>query len=507
MSIPRTIRATPYVPKKSFRSAVRFPRSGSRFLDAAKQDDLTAGWTSTNYSGDAILRGQLDIVRARSRDLCSNEPYFRRFLGLCEENVIGPDGISLQMRVIEKDTKEGVVMDESANRMIEAAWYKWTKKRNCTLNQRDSLIALEQIALRTVARDGEIFIRKIRGAKNDFRFALQMIEADHVDTRHNEEFTNGNYIRMGIEYDANDIVIAYHILKRHPGDYAYQSGINQQRIRIPASDMVHLFVRERPSQSRGIPWGASSMTRSKMLSGYEQAELVAARAGASKMGFFTSPDGQGYTGDGEGLDSDGNKVTITEADPGTFEQLPAGVDFKAFDVDHPSSAFESFTKRILRGITTGFGVGYNALTNDYEGVNYSSLRQSHLTERDYWRKLQSWMIENLLGEIFSDWLLMSITSGQLQLPILKLDKFDAATWRPRGWTWVDPVKEITANKMAIELGLDSATNIIAQQGRDIEDIYQDMKNEASLRKKYGLELTPSSTTVIFSGDATNAASQ
>ncbi len=30
-----------------------------------------------------------------------------------------------------------------------------------------------------------------------------------------------------------------------------------------------------------------------------EAEIVAARVGASKMGFFTSPDGDGYVGDGE----------------------------------------------------------------------------------------------------------------------------------------------------------------------------------------------------------------
>jgi capsid protein len=36
-----------------------------------------------------------------------------------------------------------------------------------------------------------------------------------------------------------------------------------------------------------------------MLNGYLEAEIVGARVGASKMGFFTSPDGDGYVGDGE----------------------------------------------------------------------------------------------------------------------------------------------------------------------------------------------------------------
>ena len=42
---------------------------------------------------------------------------------------------------------------------------------------------------------------------------------------------------------------------------------------------------------------ATAIGALKMLHGYREAELVAARVAASKMGFITSPDGDGYTGD------------------------------------------------------------------------------------------------------------------------------------------------------------------------------------------------------------------
>ena len=95
------------------------------------------------------------------------------------------------------------------------------------------------------------------------------------------------------------------------------------------------------------------LPRLKMLDGYEEAELVAARVGASAMGFITSPGGDGYMGD----DLD-NGTPIMSAEPGTFQQLPAGMDVKSFDPDHPTTAFSDFEKAILRGISSGLGVSY-----------------------------------------------------------------------------------------------------------------------------------------------------
>ena len=52
---------------------------------------------------------------------------------------------------------------------------------------------------------------------------------------------------------------------------------------------------KRPGQSRGVTWFAPVMVSIRMLEGYQEAELVAARAGASKMGFFESSPVIGYS--------------------------------------------------------------------------------------------------------------------------------------------------------------------------------------------------------------------
>jgi len=198
---------------------------------------------------------------------------------------------------------------------------------------------------------------------------------------------------------------------------------------------------------------------------------------------IVSPDGSGYVG----ADDDfGNKVM--EADPGTFEQLPSGMDVKLFDPKHPNSSFADFEKSILRGIASGLDISYATLANDLENVNFSSIRHGSLEDRDSWKVLQNWVIEHFCNKVFSSWLLTSITAGKLKLPISDFDKYNKPVWRPRGWAWVDPLKENHANDIAIRQKTRTRSQVAADQGNDIEEIFQQMVFEEELAKKYGLNL-------------------
>ena len=241
---------------------------------------------------------------------------------------------------------------------------------------------------------------------------------------------------------------------------------------------------DRHEQPRGIPWMISAMLRLQMLGGYEEAELIAARIGASKMGFFTSDDADGY--DGEGEDAEG--FLTMEAEPGVFEQLPKGVGLETFDPSHPNSQFGAFVKAALRGVASGVNVSYNSLANDLEGVNYSSIRQGALDERDHWRVLQQWTIEQFNQPVFDAWLKAFLTSKLTTLPGRKLHKFNAPVWSPRGWQWIDPLKEVKANAEAVANGFKNRTDVLAEQGRDFEETLQALAAENELIESLGISL-------------------
>jgi len=464
-------------------------RPQSRGFDAAKIDLLTAGFQAPITTGDVELRNALQTLRARSRELERNNDYAKKFLHMCKVSVVGKTGFTLQNKARDANGK----MDKAANDIIEKEWALWGKKGNCTVDGRLSWLAEQQLFIKTVARDGEFLARKIRGYKNPWRFALQNLEADHLDEYHNISDGPGrNLIKMGIEYDAWSKPVAYHIRKRHPGDYFRTQFSAQIYERVLASEIIHCFITDRSTQGRGIPWMHTAARRLNQVGEYEYAEVVGARIGASKMGFYEQ------NGDimSSGLPSDAedeNGAPIAEAEPGLFEKLPPGYKFTPFLPDHPTTQFGPFVKASLRGVASGLGVAYNSLANDLEGVNFSSMRSGAIEERDSWKTIQEWMIEDFIMQVFEPWLEMLLLTNRTFLPYAKLDKFNAPEFRGRNFDWVDPSKDIDGEIKLVRAGWKTNRQVVSERvNMDLEDVYEQLAEEKQLAEKYGITLDLSS---------------
>jgi len=342
----------------------------------------------------------------------------------------------------------------------------------------------------SIASDGEILVRMLPGWNgNETNFALQLIEADQLDERYYLILPDGGMIRAGVEFNKWRQPMAYHIYERHPGDaFGFFPALKGDRSRIPADQILHLFIRERVGQTRGIPWLVNAATRLKMLDGYEEAELVAARVASAKMGFFYQDEAEGYEGDEVPEDEDDDY--IMEADPGIFGRLKAGEKFEGWDPQHPTTAFKDFEKAILRSIAASFGVSYVSLGNDLEGVNYSSIRQGVLDERGFYMALQNFLIEHLITEIFETWLRISLANGVLApLRSTKFEKYNRPVWHPKRWAWVDPIKDIKASIDGVKAGVTSPQRIAQEQGRDINEILAELADFKERAKTAGVPIT------------------
>lgn len=458
----------------------------ARSYDIARIDRLTSSFQAPVSTGDAELRYALVTARARARELERNNDYAKKFLSMCENNVVGRSGFTLKNQAKDQNGK----LDQRANNAIEWEWWRWGRKGNCTVDGKLSFLGVQKLFVRTLARDGEFLARKIRGFKNPWRFALQMLEADVLDESLNVEAGNGkNKIRMGIEYDEWDRPVAYHLRKKHPGD-AYMTiaaGTAKEYIRVPAADIIHCYIPERSTQGRGIPWMHTSARRMNQVGEYEYAEVIAARLGASKMGFYEKTDPTGMAQMvGDETDSAGNPISHAEA--GVFEKLPPGYTFKAFEPDHPTTQFGPFIKASLRGVSAGLGVSYNSLANDLEGVNFSSMRVGAIDERDNWKNLQAWMIEDFLDQLFADWLSMTLLTDRLNLPFSKFEKFNAPDWRGRTFDWVDPEKDINAEVTCVKAKWKTERQVVLERfNMDLEDLYAQIAEDEKLKAKYGIK--------------------
>jgi lambda family phage portal protein len=446
---------------------------------------LTNDWVGSSANPNDEIYSRLAKIRARARDLGQNNEYARRFINLCKTNIVGPAGIQLQVRSMNKQGQP----DEWANNEIETAWKRWTKKGVCTIDGGLSFIDLQKMIVESVFCSGEIIVRKVYGAAagNEFKFALRVYEGDHLDENLNRDLGNGNKIIMGVEINRFYKPVAYWVLKDHPGGWVF-SNIRNDHERIPADQILFLGIPERPGQLRYISPMVTAMYRAKMLNGYEEAELVAARTAAAKMGFFYEEmDPDAYTGDDIEGDED-NHDLISEAEPGIIERLPQGVRFEPWSPEHPTTAFDSFVKSGVRAMASALNVSYASLSSDLTQVSYSSIRQGAIEERDNWRDRQQWLIDHFLTDVFETFLKFYLTLPTTVLPIERFDKYNAPVWGPRGWDWVDPLKEVLANVKAIEQGFKNVSDVCAEKGRDFEEVLKRRKADQELAKKYGFTL-------------------
>jgi len=453
-----------------------------RSFAAAQVDRLKADWTSSQMTVDSDIRNALVIVRSRARERVQNDDYAKRYMQLCRTNVVGHHGFGLQSKVVEDNTDKP---DFVANTIIERAWRAWSRREHCSISRRHSFRAIQDMVMRYVARDGEAIIVKHMDTSSRFGLRLEVVPPEALDDLYNIKLPNKNVVKMGVELDPARRPVAYHIKIPKQEQEVFGVTLTLERRRMPARDVLHVFDQEFIDQTRGISWLVTSMARLKMLSGYEEATLVNARVAAAKMGFFvTQPEVSAeYVGE-----KDANENFFMEAEPGAMEKLPAGLKFESWEPEFPNAQHEAFTKQTLRGIASGLSVSYNMLANDLEKVNFSSIRAGLVDEREMWKMSQQFFIEAFLEPVFESWLESTMIAGAIKLPMAKFEKFNNPMFVGRRWSWVDPLKDVDAKILEVRAGFTTATQVVAEMGRDIEEIYRELEQEKALAKEHGLEL-------------------
>lgn len=502
-------------PKPATAAAVN-PSATVKHYDAARQDRLTGDFQISRLSGDAELQGRLPIIRARSRNAERNEPLAENFLLLSENNIVGHAGFNFESKVVlseEVDEASGEVVvtyDARINREIERAWGVFRQRENFLTTRNMDAVAAEKLIVRTMRRDGDCLIRKVRGYPNRFGFALQLLEPDFLDDQYIEfrgvpcncpnELTlpNGrpfpycerglHQVRMGVELHGDWMFpVAYHLLADHPGDYFFGNQFSVRRTRVLVEDIIHPLEFKRMGSTRGVPKLVAALLRLEMLGGYDEATLVKARAAAQKLGFLEKeiPDSIAD----QFADKLGDPSGTMDSEPGGILDLPPGVTFKPWDPADPSPQYEPFTKQQTRMVGCAGGVSYTSLSNNIEAVNFSSIRAGLLEERENWKGGQGHFIVEIERPIFEAWLPMAILSGECDVPMSRVEEFtrhDVAIFTGRSWEWVNPVDEVNAALLAIEGGIATRTDVIAGKGGDFEKTTSTLGREKKVREVAGI---------------------
>lgn len=483
-----------------------------RMYNMAKVSRLTGSWGNATTSEDAESAVSLRQARNRSRALIRDSAYALRAKVVVQNNVIG-SGIGLQAMVMNSRGE----MNARVNKDIEAAWEDWGYKKHCHTGQTLCFEDLERNIMGQVFEAGECFLRWYpnKFGNSAVPFALELIEAERVADEM-AAITNGPVaanIRMGIELNAFAAPIAYYFHNQHPGDlkpltYTAQSFKIEK---VNEFFILHIKMTNRFPQTRGFPWLHAAARKLNDMDGLTEAEITAARAAACYMGFIELPDAERKYGDPQ---ADGS--IQSELEPAMIERLNPGEKFTFAAPNRPNAQLDQFMRMMLREVAAGSGCSYESLSRDYSQSNYSSSRLALIDDRDLWRTIQKWFIREVREPLHAIWLQQAVAAGAI--PSINQTeyfanpkKFATCRFKARGWSWIDPTKEVDAYREAVRSGFMTVGDVInlTGDGRTLEDVLDERRIELDLMKEKNLifDTDPATVAIPPKPTATNQPSE
>lgn len=453
-------RALKYLPRR-----LALPGLGRPLTKRSGYDAAGGGWrfrnSTSSFPHTSHALAGAAAIRARARHLVANNPYAARAVKTLVSAIVGT-GIKPQSTIESPDLRA------LFNRRFE----RWTDSADS--QAQGDFYALLSSTVEAMIIDGEAIVLKERDDTTG-ALRLRQIPAEQLDASVTRELPDGSRVVAGVEIDRRGRPIAYHILPDAP-DLPFASALTP--VRIEASEVIHLFRRQFAGQVRGISWFAPVILRLAELDKTEDAQIVRQQIGAMMTGFIVDPEGGagGFTGEVEGDALQGG------LEPGTLKVLRHGQDVRFSDPPNIGDEANAFMVMQLRAIAAGLGVTYEQLTGDYSNTNYSSARASLIEFRRLVEGIQHHtVIFQLCRPVWRRWATLEILSGRLDAPGFEADPEQYLTprWITPGWQWVDPAKEIGAQREAVEAGFMSRREVVAGRGLDIEALDADRAEDAA----------------------------
>lgn len=440
------------------RAQARLAMEHVRAYDAAKVGRRTGGWHTPSSSANVEVNQALERVRNRSRDMVRNNEYAARAIDSLTANTVGT-GITVKMGAVQK------------------IWNRWVDE--CDADGQLDFYGIQELAARTRYESGEVLIRRRLRKLDDglaVPFQLQVLEPDYLVNKF-EMLANGNYLIAGVEFDLLGRRVAYHLYKSHPGETGIISRHGMETVRVPSSEIIHLYRKKRPQQVRGMPQLAVSMMRLRDLADYEDAELVRKKIESCFSVFVRTDDSGRNIGT---ADTNEKERRVEKIAPGMINYVKGSEEI-TFANPQSNGAYGDYTRTQLHAIAVGAGCTYEQLTGDLSQVNFSSMRAgriefNNLVDQEQWLTFIPMFLKPTVGW-FKE---VALLAGHGQARNVE------AKYTPPKRQYIDPVKEVTATKEMIGAALLSHSEALRELGYDPEEVWAEIAEDAKRMQALGI---------------------
>ena len=451
---------------------------------AALDDAL--GWKDCSISNNYSIAANYWTLKERGHQLAMENEHIRSFISISTSNIVGPNGFPFQSKLKMKG-RGSKNLDATFNENFERIKKQMGKSYNCyTADGAFSEKMLDAFIWRLICVEGEAIIIHQPTSKNEYGITKKIIDPCLLDHDLNGALPNGNFIKMGIEVDSENMPIAYHFRQNNDREPLF-AGMNTQsqyeHVRIAASQVTHLFFREFVGQMRGLSMFIASGPRAHMINMFHKATVISATISMGRGHFYKlnheAAEQAGVLGGlGEHDDEDGDYNINQEAampeymEFGQGEILPSYVEgIERLSHEFPPANYEEFSRVNLKSLAAGLPIQYHTLTGDYAEVNFSSARMAELEQRPLWIAFQNFLKEEWKEvSLKKEAEILQFSQGK----VLDSDKLNRCVslgyyrFGSRGWDYTNPLDAARANSENLKNRLTTRGQILRETRGDID---------------------------------------
>lgn len=427
--------------------------------EGAQISRRTQGWRRPGGDPNAPSGVSLARLRDAARHLVRNNGFAESAIDTITDDVVG----------------YGIRPSASVD-----AWKRWAESTDVDPEGRSDFIGLQELVMRTVVESGECLVRRRWRRPEDglaLPLQLQILEPDFIDSSKHRGLPNGGKIVHGVEYDPIGRRVAYHLFREHPGSTTISGTVRLgQSVRVPASEILHVFETKRPGQVRGASWFAPVLIRFYDYDELADAQLMKQKVAALLAVLTTDIDGSGPLVGKADPDEEANDML----EPGMILNVPPG---RSIEVVQPPSVrdYKEFVEVTQREIAAGIGVTHEDLTGDYTELPFSAARLSRLR---HWARVGGWqwrmLVPQFLNPVWRWAMLAARISGE---------EWEGTT----GWTvpplpMIEPDKEGLAIMRNIRSGITTLSEAIRERGYNPDEFLNELQADFEELDRRGLVL-------------------
>lgn len=467
------------------RSGFLLPSNIKASYEGAGEGRRSTGWDAPDNGINSINTPALRNLRGRSRAAVRNDPYAFNVIDKRVSNLIGT-GI----------TPRPNTEDNALRKLLQLLWDDWVDESDA--DEHTDFYGQQALIARTVETSGECFVR-LRPRRLDEGLAVplqvQILAPEFVPHDKFETTRTGNAIRAGIEFNPEGKRVAYWMYLSHPRDGVSLNAGYNQLVRVPASQVLHIFEPVEPGQLRGVPRLSPVLKRLRSLDNYDDAVLFRQEVANLFAGFISRPAPESgpvprdpVTGEPLSFDRDGFTPMVA-LEPGTMQELGPGEEVEFSKPPDAGNNYPDFMRQQLMAAAAGTGTPYEILTGDMREVNDRALR---VVLNEFRRRLEQLQfgvyVHQLCRPIRAAWMDMAVLSGALALDdyAKRRREYLRTRWVPQGWAYIQPVQDVQARRMEVQAGFASRSEMVTRTGYDAETV--DAENAADNARAQALGL-------------------